>query len=120
VHYILVPNAHEFGSSIGQRLTYMAGPTPRPFAKAFACAAVAFVVAVIAVFSTLEVPASSYVGVKLLTRLILNVSVPALVAGFFARRSTKVWSIWKIIALYVLVLVIVHIASVAGTAKTPS
>ena len=42
-----------------------------------------------------------------------------LVAGFFARRSAKVWPMWKIITVYVVVLLVVFAATIGNLAKAP-
>jgi hypothetical protein len=39
--------------------------------------------------------------------VVAAVALAALVTGFFARRSRKVWPMWRIIATYVVALVII-------------
>ena len=95
----------------------MAGSTTKPFQKAFACAAVAFVAVVIVTIATLGVPQDSNVAPELLGRLFAAVAIPAVIAGFFARRSANVWSMGKIIAVYMLALVVVIIATLGSMVK---
>jgi hypothetical protein len=96
----------------------VAGPTRSPFTKAFACAAVVYVVAVVAVLVTLGTPNSE--GYRLFGRLFAAVFLPAIVVGFLARRAATVWPLWKFIVFYVLVLVlslILQLASMIGEMK---
>jgi hypothetical protein len=66
------------------------------------------------VVATLGMPANTDVVPEMLGRLFAYVLIPALVAGFFARRSAKSWSMWKIVGVYVLVLLIVVAAGLAS------
>jgi hypothetical protein len=69
----------------------MAGPTPRPFQKAFLCAAVAYVLIVIIAVATLGMPASGN-GPEMLGRLFAYVAIPAVIVGFLragARRCGR-------------------------------
>jgi len=84
----------------------MAGPTVKPFQKAFTCAAVVFVVVVVATLMLLGTPANPEYAGRLMGRLFAAVAIPALITGFFARRSANAWSTWRIVAIFTLVLVI--------------
>jgi TRAP-type uncharacterized transport system fused permease subunit len=79
----------------------MAGPTVKPFQKAFACAGVVFVVVVVPTLMLLGTNDGELIG-----ELIAAVAIPALITGFFASRSAKAWSTWRIVAIFTLVLVI--------------
>lgn len=98
----------------------MAGPTPRPFRKAFACAAVAFVVIAGAALAAFWLPNDPSVGSQLAGELVALVAIPALVVGFFARRSAKVWPMWKVAAWYIVVLVVCLVATISNAVKPPS
>jgi hypothetical protein len=95
----------------------MAGPTPKPFQKAFICAAVAFVVIAGAAVMTLGTPKDP---AELSGQLFAYVAIPAVLIGFLARRSPKVWSTFKITAWFVVVLLIVLSAHLANTVKPPA
>jgi hypothetical protein len=84
----------------------MAGPTPAPFRKAFACAGVAFVLVVGTVLLWLGPPGNSGTGANLLGQLCAWVGIAAVITGFLARRSQRVWSMGKIVGIYVLILLI--------------
>jgi hypothetical protein len=77
---------------------------------------VALVVLVIAAVATMGMPNDPP---RILGELVAWVSIPALVAGFFARRSAKVWPMWKIITVYVVVLIVVFAATIGNLAKSP-
>ena len=83
----------------------MAGPTSKPFAKAFACAGIAFVVVVVAALVLLGPPGAA--AARLAGGLFAAVAITALVTGFLARRSAKAWSLGRFIATYLLALVII-------------
>ena len=93
----------------------MAGPTQKPFTKAFACAGVALVAVVIVTLAFLGRPGNSTYASDLLGRLVAALAVAALATGFFARRSSKVWSLWRFAAIYVVALVIVVALYLSGT-----
>jgi hypothetical protein len=92
---------------------FMAGPTSRPFLKAFACAAVAFVVPVVAVLIAWGPPKNNH-AYDLLGQLFALTAVPAIITGFLAHRAKTAWSMVKIAVIYVLVLVVVVILAIAG------
>lgn len=91
----------------------MVGPTSSPFLKAFACAAVAFVVPIVAALIAWGPPKNNY-AYNLLGQLFALTIVPAIITGFLARRAKTAWSMLKIAAVYVLVLVAVVILTIAG------
>jgi hypothetical protein len=82
----------------------VAGPTSKPYTKAFACAGVAFIVTIIAALLTLGVPANADGASRLAGGLFAALAISALITGFFARRSSRVWSILRIVVTYVVVL----------------
>jgi hypothetical protein len=84
----------------------MAGPTVKPFQRAFACAAAVFIVVVVATSMLLGIPANAELGGRLMGRLFIAVAIPALITGFFARQSAKAWSNWRIVAIFTVVLII--------------
>jgi uncharacterized membrane protein HdeD (DUF308 family) len=85
----------------------VAGPTSKPFGKAFACAGVTLIALVIAAIAFLGFPHNTFYASRLAGGVVAAVALAALVTGFFARRSRKVWPMWRIIATYVVALVII-------------
>jgi hypothetical protein len=85
----------------------VAGPTSKPFRKAFACAGVTLVALVIAAIAFLGFPHNTFYASRLAGGVLAAVAMAAFVTGFFARRSRKVWPMWRIIATYVVALVII-------------
>jgi hypothetical protein len=94
----------------------MAGPTTRPFAKAFACAAVAFVIGTTAIYAALR--PSSDPG-RALGYLFATVAVPAVITGFLARRSSTAWLVWRIVITFVVALTLAAALQAVGN-RTPS
>ena len=92
----------------------MAGPTPAPLKKAFACAVVAFVV-IYAGMSMGFGPAAdpSYVAGYITSMVV----IPALIVGFWARSSAKSWSLLRIIVFYVIFLIICAAVALLGAAQ---
>jgi hypothetical protein len=80
----------------------MAGPTTHPFLKAFACAAAVYATVVVATLLLLGMPTRPGYGAYLLGALFSFVAIPALITGFFAWRSARVWSTWRIVGIYAL------------------
>jgi hypothetical protein len=85
----------------------VAGPTSKPFNRAFACAGVTLAALVIAAIAFLGFPHNTFYASRLAGGVVAAVALAALVTGFFARRSRKVWPMWRIIATYVVALVII-------------
>ena len=94
----------------------MPGPTSRPFAKAFACAGAASLLAFAALFAVLGPPLTVDGGGEALGRLALTVCVPALIAGWLARRSATAWPFWKIALVFVLALIAILVVQAFGRA----
>jgi hypothetical protein len=90
----------------------MAGPTKKPFVKAFACAGVAFCVAVAALLMFAGPPGP--MAGEAIGRLFAAVVVPALITGIFARRSAVIWPFWRIAATFVGITVIAMVITVVG------
>ena len=95
----------------------MAGPTSRPFLKAFACAAVFFVVPIVVVLIAWGPPKNDY-AYNLLGQLFALTAVPAVITGVLARRAKTAWSMVKIVLIYVFVLIILAVVTLAGKIKT--
>ena len=93
----------------------MAGPTSKPFIKAFACAGVVFAMAIFATWALLGPLNNSYDASRLAGRLFAVVVLAALVTGFFARRSAKAWSLARIIATYIGTLIVLVALYAIGT-----
>jgi hypothetical protein len=93
----------------------MAGPTTRPFSKAFACAGVSFVLGVLALRASAgpSVDAPEAMGY-----LFGTVALPAIVTGFWASRSSSAWPLWRTIVTYIAVLVMVGVLEAAGNLRT--
>jgi hypothetical protein len=94
----------------------MAGPTSRPFLKAFACAAVAFIVPIVAVLIAWGPPAGNGAA-NLLGQLFALTFIPAIITGFIARRAKTAWSTMKIVVIYILILVVAVILLAAGKVR---
>lgn len=86
--------------------------TSNPYRKAFAFAAVFFVLGVIALFARYGSPGPD--AVQAMTYMVLAVLVPAWITGWQVKRSSKVWPLWKIGLLYVGVLVVLAIVLASG------
>jgi hypothetical protein len=85
----------------------VAGPTPKPFGKALACAGITLVALVIAAMALLGFPHNTFYVSRLAGGVLAAVALAALVTGFLARRSPKVWPMWRIIATYVVALAVI-------------
>ena len=90
----------------------MAGPTRMPFVKALACAGVAFCIAIAALLMFVGPPGPS--AAEAIGRLFAAVVVPAVITGFFARRSAVIWPLWRIAATFVGITVIVMAITIVG------
>jgi hypothetical protein len=90
----------------------MAGPTRMPFVKAFACAGVAFCIAIATLLMFVGPPGPA--SGEAMGRLFAAVAIPALITGFFARRSAVVWPPWRIAATFIGTAVIVVAITVVG------
>jgi hypothetical protein len=90
----------------------MAGPTSRPFLKAFAIAAVAFIV--LAVLIAWGVPTNGNIMANLLGKLFGATFIAAIFTGYLARRAKTAWSTVKIAVIYVAVLFLVTILYLVG------
>jgi hypothetical protein len=80
----------------------MAGPTPHPFRTAFICAAVVFIIPVVAASIALGSP--SYEGSRMIGFLLALTALSAVITGFLARRAKTAWSRVKIAVVYVIVV----------------
>lgn len=94
----------------------MAGPTANPFLTAFACAAVTFAIGISVVLGLSPQLASSAQASEALGRVFGIVAIPALVAGFLARRSATPWSVVRIVVVYVVALIVVAATQVPSAA----
>jgi hypothetical protein len=83
-----------------------------PFVKAFACASVAFCIAV-AVLVMLVGPPGPDAG-QAIGRLFAAAVVPALITGVLASRSAVIWPFWKIAVTFVGIAAIVMGIAVVG------
>ena len=93
----------------------MAGPTTRPFSKAFACAAVSFVLGVLARRASVGPPAAAPEAMGYLFGI---VALPAIVTGFWASRSSSAWPLWRTIVTYIAILATVAVLAGAGKPRT--
>lgn len=89
----------------------MAGPTARPFAKAFACAAVSFMLGVL-VLGMLALQASRGASsldydalAEAMGYLFGGSATAAIITGFWAWRSSSAWPLWRTIITYIAMLV---------------
>jgi hypothetical protein len=94
----------------------MAGTTRMPFVKAFACAGIAFCIAIAALL-VFAGPPGPMAG-EAIGRLLAAVVVPALITGFLARRSAVTWPVWRIAATFIGIAVIVLAITVVGRTRT--
>jgi peptidoglycan/LPS O-acetylase OafA/YrhL len=94
----------------------MTGPTPNPFRKAFACAALAFVAIYAGLWLSIGPPADP----ARIAGMVFGLAVtPAIIVGLWARNSKKTWSLFRVIALYVLFLIICAALFVSGSMSNP-
>jgi hypothetical protein len=90
----------------------MAGPTPHPFRTAFICAAVAFVILIVAILIAWGPPGDQ--GGRLFGFLLALTALPAVITGFLARRAKTAWSGVKIAVVYVVILFAVALLYLIG------
>jgi hypothetical protein len=62
----------------------------------------------------LGVPANTDYASRLVGGLFAAVTIPAMITGFFARRSARVWSLPRLITTYVLILFAVFVLYAIG------
>jgi len=85
----------------------MRGPTSKPFAKVFACAGVVFVAVSLVTLAKIG-PLGEGIDIGFAVgSLFALLTIPAVATGYFARRSSEVWSISRIFTTYVVALAIV-------------
>ena len=94
----------------------MAGPTRMPFVKAFACAGVAFCIAVAALMMFAGLPGP--MAGEAIGRLFAAAVVPALITGVLARRSAVIWPFWRIAVTFVGIAVIVMGITIVGRSRS--
>ncbi len=97
----------------------MAGPTTHPFLKVFACAAVSFVLGLLVLqappgLSSRDPEALGYA----IGYLFAGVSLPAIITGVWAWRSSSAWPLWRTIVTYVAILAVVGALQEAGKPRT--
>jgi len=92
----------------------MTGPAPHPLRTVFLCAAVAFVIAVLAISSGWGPPGSTYEGGRWVGFLLGLTALSALITGFLARRAKNAWSRTKIVVVYVVVLIVIPLFYLIG------
>ena len=92
----------------------MAGPTPHPFQTAFICAAIAFVIPIIAILVAWGPPGSGEQAGRMVGFLIALTAFSAVITGFFARRAKTAWSKTKIAVIYVVVLFAIALFYIIG------
>jgi hypothetical protein len=93
----------------------MAGPTTRPFSKAFACAAVSFVLGVLALRMSVGPSTDAPEAMGYLFGIVV---LPAIVTGFWASRSSAAWPVWRVIVAYIAMLVIVGVLEASAKLRT--
>lgn len=91
----------------------MAGPTPHPFLKAFAAAAIAFIILTVTVLIGWG-PSDGYQTGRLIGYLLGLTILPAVITGFFARRAKTIWSSTKIGVVYFVFLIVVGLLLIIG------
>lgn len=89
--------------------------TKRPYAKAFLCATIIFLIGLPALYAGLGDNAINMTG-----QLAGVVILPALLTGFMARRAVRPWSMGKIASMFIFTALIIGAIgataiSVAGT-----
>jgi hypothetical protein len=86
----------------------MAGPTPRPVAKAFAVTAAFIAIGLFVLFFVLDprviANAASEAQVAVATYMILAFLVSGGITASVVRSAKSVWPLWKIAGMFVLVL----------------
>ncbi|GEM_PF-2903858 len=76
--------------------------TKRPYAKAFLCAVVIFIIGMGVFFAGADLLPSPEGFSEAMGRLAVNVILPALLTGFMARRAVRPWSMGKIVSIFLL------------------
>ena len=85
----------------------MPGPTSKPFAKAFACAGVVFVVVSILTLAKYG-PIGEGIDIGFAVGCLVAVlSISAVATWYFARRSTKVLSLARIFVTYIMIALVI-------------
>ena len=87
--------------------------TKRPYAKAFLCASIAFLVGMAVLYAGMGPPSAEGAG-EAAGRLAFTAIVPALVTGFMARRAVRPWSMGKIISVFLLTFAILAVVQALG------
>ena len=85
--------------------------TKRPYAKAFLCAIIVFLVGLPALYIGMGEPQSADSAVEAAGRLALTIIPPALLTGFLARRANRPWSMGKIASMFLVAFLIVGVLS---------
>ena len=81
--------------------------TQSPYIKALACSAVAFALAIGALFLGYTLP--SFTRTEAVSQLVALVMVPGLIVGLLAKKSTRVWPLWLIICAFIALLIVVTV-----------
>lgn len=83
--------------------------TQSPYIKALACSAIAFALAIGALFLGYTLP-SIKSGAESISQLLALVLVPGLIVGLLAKKSTRPWPLWLIISSFIAILIVITIA----------
>ncbi|MBZ9656289.1 hypothetical protein [Phyllobacterium lublinensis] len=83
--------------------------TQSPYIKGLACSAVAFALAVGALFLGYTLP-SLKTGAEAISQLLALVLVPGLIVGLLAKKSTRSWPLWLMICAFIVILIVVTLA----------
>jgi hypothetical protein len=88
--------------------------TKRPYARAFLCAFILFLIGMAVLYLGLDLrPSLDSVG-EVAWRLAVTLIIPALITGFMARRSPRPWSIGKVASVFILAFAIIAAIQVFG------
>lgn len=90
-----------------------AGATPHPFAKAFACAAVAYGLATAVLLGAAGADATAVA--RALGVFAVAAFVPALITGMMMCQSSRVWPFWRIALVFLPMFSLVAALHATGT-----
>jgi hypothetical protein len=93
----------------------MAGPTTHPFSKALACAAVTFVLGMLALWFLGGPPADAAHATGY---LLGSVTLPAIITGIWSWRSSATWPLWRTVVTYLAILMVSSVLQGIGRQVT--
>lgn len=81
--------------------------TKRPYARAFLCAFILFLVGMAVLYLGLDLQPTLDSAGEVAWRLAVTLALPALVTGFMARRAARPWSIGKVASVFIIAFAVI-------------